>query len=170
MIFLAEFSPIQPGFGLFFWTVLIFGLVWFTLSRVAFKPIAKALREREDSITDALKSADNARAEMAGLQSKNEDLLKKASEERALLLKEAKEAKESIIAEAKTKAKEEAQRIVVNAKAEIENQKMAAITEVKNQMGSIALGIAEKVIQRELKGNAEHEQFVNQLVKEVKLG
>jgi len=52
---------------------------------------------------------------------------------------------------------------------DIENQKKAAITEVKNQLGSMAITIAEKVIRKELKGNAEHEQYVNTLVKEINL-
>ena len=46
---------------------------------------------------------------------------------------------------------------------------MAAITDLKNQVGAISLEIAEKVIRKELRGNAEQEAFVNGLVKEIKL-
>jgi len=72
-------------------------------------------------------------------------------------------------AEAKEKAKEEANKIVSNAMTDIENQKKIAITEVKNELGALAISIAEKVIKKELKGNAEQEAFVNTLVKDIHL-
>jgi F-type H+-transporting ATPase subunit b len=73
------------------------------------------------------------------------------------------------VEEAKTRAKEDAQKIVASTKEQIEHQKMAAITDLKNQVGAISLEIAEKVIRKELRGNAEQESFVNGLVKEIKL-
>ena len=85
------------------------------------------------------------------------------------MLQEAKETKSSIIAEAKGKAKEEAQKIVTNAQREIENAKKSAIIEIKNQVGNMAIEIAEKLIQKELKSNTEHEKFVNKLVDDIKL-
>ena len=84
-------------------------------------------------------------------------------------MKEAKEIKEGIITEARVKAKEDAKKIVIDAKEQIENQKMAAMIEIKNSVGTMALEIAEKVIKKELQGNAAQEQFVNTLVKDIKL-
>ncbi len=169
MFFLVDFPPMNPDFGLFFWTVLIFGIFFFLLSKFAFKPIAQGLKEREQSIANALASADKARAEMANLQSQNEALLKQAQEERSLMLKEAKETKDRIIAEAKEQAKADAQKIMINAMTEIDNIKNAAIVEVKNQAGLLALDIAEKVIRKELKSNAAQQSFVNDLVKQANL-
>jgi F-type H+-transporting ATPase subunit b len=48
-------------------------------------------------------------------------------------------------------------------------RKKIAITEVKNELGAMAISIAEKVIKKELKGNAEQEAFVNTLVKDINL-
>jgi F-type H+-transporting ATPase subunit b len=169
MVFLAEFSVFSPDFGLFFWTLAIFLVFFVLLSKFAFKPIAQALKDREDSIKDALASADRAKAEMANLKSENEALLSKAKEERALMLKEAKENASTIVADAKNAAKEEANKIMTNAKLEIDNMKQSALTEVKNQVGMMALDIAEKVIKKDLKGNVEQVTFVNTLAKEMNL-
>ena len=57
----------------------------------------------------------------------------------------------------------------MNAKQDIENERKAALLDVKNKVGVMAIDIAEKVIRKELKGNPEHEDFVNKLVKEVNL-
>ncbi len=169
LIFLAEFTVIRPDPGTVFWTTLIFALFWFLMSRFAFKPIARALKERESDIQNSLDSAKKAREEMTHLQAKNEELLALAQEERAKILHEAKMAKDTIIPEAKTKAKEESHRIVVNAKTEIEHMKMAAIIDLKNQVGTLAVDIAEKILERELKNKVEHEQYVSELVKDMKL-
>jgi F-type H+-transporting ATPase subunit b len=169
MIFLAELPPMVPGFGTFFWTLLIFGIFFFLLSKFAFKPIVAALNDREKSITDALASAENAKKEMANLKADNEALLMQAKEERMHMLKDAKEEANRVIAESKNQAKEEANRIMANAKTEIENMKQQMVTDVKNQVGNMAIEIAEKVIRKELKGNSEQEAFANQLAKEMNL-
>lgn len=160
---------LTPNLGLFIWTLLVFLVVLFILSKYAWKPIVSALREREESIEDALKSAERAREEMAALKSDNEKLLNEAREMRNNILKEAKETKESIISEAKDKAKEDASKIMEDTKREIENQKQAAIAEVKNQAAVLAMDIAEKILRKELDDKASHEKYVERLVDDFKM-
>lgn len=169
LIVLLDFNPIKPDIGLILWTSIFFLLFWFMIGKAAFRPIANALKSREDDIQGALDEAKKAKEEMAKMQAQNEELLAQAREERSKMLKEAKDTKNNIINEAKDKAKEEAQKIVLSAKQEIENQKNAALIEVKNKVGVMAIDIAEKVMKRELKGNQEHQTFVNDLVKEIEL-
>ncbi|GJM32040.1 MAG: hypothetical protein DHS20C18_10410 [Saprospiraceae bacterium] len=169
ILFLADFSVIRPEPGLLIWTILIFGLFWFLMSKFAFKPIQQGLKKREDDIRNSLEEAKRAREEVSNMQAKNEALLAEAREERSKILKEAKEIKDSIITEAKDKAKEEAKKIVTSAKQEIENQRMAAITDLKNQAGNMAVQIAELLLRKELKDKADQEGFVKSLVEEIKM-
>ncbi len=163
------FGPLQPDPGLILWTSIIFLLFWFIVGKAAFKPIAQALKKREQDIQNSLDEAKKAREEMANLKAENEELLAQAREERAKILREAKEVKDNIISEAKTKAKEEAKKIVSDAKEQIENQKMAAMIDIKNQVGNMALEIAEKVLKQKLQGDNDQEKYVNTLVDEIKL-
>ncbi len=169
MFFLADFSVIKPDFGLFFWSCLIFILFWVLIGKLAFRPIADALRKREHDIQDALDEAGKAREEMAKMKAENEALLNQAREERSQMLKEAKETKDAIIKEARDGAKEEAGKILTNAKIEIENQKKHAITEVKNQAGLMAIEMTERLVREELKDRASQEQLVRKLVDEINL-
>lgn len=169
MFYLLDFSPIKPDIGLILWTTVIFGLFWLIVGRFAFRPIAEALRKREDDIQSSLDQAKLAREEMSKLKSENDKLLAQAREERARILKEAKDASNQLINDAKVKAKEEAQKIVTDARAEIENQSRQALLQVKNQVGSMALDIAGKVLRRELQGEQAQEDFVNAIVKEIDL-
>ena len=158
-----------PSFGLIFWTLLAFLIVFFILKKYAWKPILKSLEEREKNIAGSLETAERVRAEMAQLKSENEALLAKAREERAQLLKEGRDMRDKIVNEAKEQAKVEASRIVAEAQQAIQQQKMAAITEVKNQVGLLVIEVSEKILRRELSNKAEQEKYIKQLSNEVKL-
>ena len=97
-------SLISPDPGLFFWTVLIFLILWFLLGKMAFGPIAKALRERENKIQGALDAAKEAEARMQALQAENEKIIAEAKEERTAIVREAKETAQRMVDEAKGKA------------------------------------------------------------------
>ena len=169
MFVLLDFTPFQPSPGLAIWSLLIFGLFWFIMSKVAFSPIAKAIETRENDIQNALDSAKNAKAEMEAMTAQNDQLMAKAREEKNKILQEAKEMKNQIINDAKDKAKEEANKIIMAAQNEIENQKKAAMTEVTNQVGGMAIGIAEKLLKKNLADDSAQQEFVKSLVNDIKL-
>lgn len=160
---------LKPSIGLIFWMLIGFGILFFLLTKFAWKPILAALKEREGSIEESLRQAEKARAEMSQLVAKNEELLNQAKEERNQILREAKEAAERVKADIVDKAQKEAETKIQAAFREIEIQKKAAITEVKNSVGLMALDIAEKVIRKELKSSNEHVDYVNKLAKEANL-
>jgi len=158
-----------PKLGLLIWTLLAFLIVFFLLKKMAWPAIIKGLRDRENSISESLATAERVKAEMAQLQSENETLLAKAREERAQMLKEARETKDKIIAEAKEQAKAEANKIVTEAQTAINAQKMAALTDVKNQVGKLVLETTEKVLRREFANKQVQEEHIQSLVNEVKM-
>jgi F-type H+-transporting ATPase subunit b len=167
---LLEINPlVLPDIGLVFWNTVAFLVLLIVLGKFAWKPILKAINERESGIEEALLKADKMKAEMAAMQNENEAMLAKAREERATLIKEAKEASEKMVAEAKDKAKSEYDRIVADAQLAITQQKNAALIDVKNQVGALIIEVAEKVIHRELSNKAEQEKYIKELADGVKL-
>ena len=165
-----EINPlVLPDIGLVFWNTVAFLGLLVVLGKFAWKPMLKAISDREKGIEDSLAKADKMKADITAMQNENEALLAKAREERATLIKEAKEASEKMIAEAKDKAKSEYERIVADAQVAINQQKNAALTEVKNQVGSLVVEVAEKVLRRELTNKAEQETYIKQLADGVKL-
>ncbi len=160
---------LTPEIGLLIWTLLAFLVVFFILAKFAWPAIIKGLRDRENSITESLATAERVKAEMTQLQNENEALLAKAREERALLLKEARETKDRIVNEAKEQAKVEANKIINEAQEAINAQKNAALTEVKNQMGKLVIEVSEKVLRRELDSKDAQEAHIKGLVNELKL-
>ena len=119
---------VTPAIGLMFWTVVIFILLLVILKKFAWKPILKAVDDRNNSITEALSSAEKAKAEMEELSANNEKILQEARIERDSIIKEARAIKENTISEAKNKASNESEKIILSAKEQISNEKMKAMT------------------------------------------
>lgn len=167
---LLEINPlVLPDIGLVFWNTIAFIVLFFVLRAFAWKPMLKAIHDREQGIEDALSKADKMKADIAAMQSENEALLAKAREERAQMIKEAKETADKMVADAKDKAKNEFDRIVADAQVAINQQKNAALTDVKNQVGSLVVEVAEKVLRKELANKSEQESYIKQLADGVKL-
>jgi F-type H+-transporting ATPase subunit b len=160
---------LTPDPGLLFWTLLAFLVVFYILKTMAWPAIIKGLKDREQSISDAIATAEKVKLEMAALKNENEALMQQAREERSVMIKEAKEQTLKMIGEAKDKAKSEYDRIVADAQVAISQQKNAALTEVKNQVGALVIEVSEKILRRELSNKAEQEKYINQLAEEVKL-
>jgi F-type H+-transporting ATPase subunit b len=159
---------VNPGLGLILWMSFAFLAVLFVLGKYAWKPIMSALKEREGSIHEALNAAEKARKEMQNLQFSNEQMLKEAKNERDKILAEARKIKESIIEESKVKAGEETNRILHNAREAIQNEKMAVLSGLKDQMTDFSLEIAKKILKRELSDPKKQEDYVKELLKEIK--
>jgi len=160
---------VKPGLGLIFWMTITFSLVLFILSKFAWKPILNSIREREDSINNALNAADEARKQMDALKSDNEKLLQQARIERDALLKEAKEMKDEIISQAKKSADDESRRILTAANESIESAKIKALNELKTQVAVLSVDLAEKVLSKKMEDRSAQEAFVNENLKSITL-
>jgi len=158
---------VTPDIGLLFWTFVGFVILFILLKKFAWTPIVNTVTEREESIKNALATAENARKEMQNLTADNERILKEARIERDSLLKEAREIKGTIISEAKEEAQKQADKVIEQAKATIQSEKQAAISELKNQVAEISISIAEKVVRQELADKGKQIELVEKMLKEV---
>jgi F-type H+-transporting ATPase subunit b len=160
---------LTPEFGLFFWTLLAFLVVFFILGKFAWKPILNSLGEREKGIAESISTAERVRAEMGLLKSENEKLLAEAREERTNMLREAKDIKDKMINDAKEQAKVEANKIIIDAQLQINQQKMAALTEVKNEIGKLAVEVAGKILRKQLSEAEGQNAYMQMLSEDIKL-
>jgi F-type H+-transporting ATPase subunit b len=160
---------VTPGLGLLFWQVVTFVVLLFVLTKFAWKPIISALKEREESIENALSAAQKAKDEMAKLTADNEKLLAEARAERDKIIREATTAANTMVNEAKERANVEADRMISQAKETINNEKKAAITEIQNQVASLSLQVAEKILRKELSADAAQNELLGKMIKEVNL-
>lgn len=156
---------VDPQIGLVIWMLIGFLLLVIFLRKFAWKPIIKAVNDRENHIAESLREAERARQEVKNLTDENQKILKEARMERDNILKEAREIREKMLDEAKMKAKEEAEKILQQTRLAIENEKMAAVTELKNQVASMSIQIAEKILESELSSPKKQEELVEAMLK-----
>lgn len=160
---------VTPSIGLIFWMTLAFLGLLFILTKFAWKPILKMVKDREHSIEEALKAADNARQDMADLKKHNESMLAEARKERDVILKEAREIKETMINDAKSVAQKEADKLISSAREAIQTEKNAAMADIKNQVAVLSLQIAEKILKTELSSDDKQKALISTLLNDVKL-
>lgn len=158
---------LTPGTGLIIWQTIIFLILLFLLSKLAWKPIIHSLRIREESIQDALDSAVEAREEMSKLKADNEKLLEEARIERDKILKEAREIGNSLKEEAKADASAAADKMIADAREAINNEKEAAMADVRAQVAELALQISEKLLREKLSDDKSQKALVEKYVKDI---
>jgi F-type H+-transporting ATPase subunit b len=160
---------ITPNLGTIFWTSISFFLVLIILRKYAWRPILAFLKERENSIQEALLSAERAKEEMSQLKADNEKIIAAAKLERDKIIVEAKELKDTIIKEARHQATDEARKLIDSAKHTIRNEKVSAINEIKEQIATLSVNIASKILQQKLSENAEQKDLIEKSIREIKL-
>jgi F-type H+-transporting ATPase subunit b len=160
---------ITPHIGLIFWTGLVFLLLMFVLTKFVWKPVLKAVNEREQKISDALELAEKTKIEMKALQAQNENLLKEARAERDAIVKDAKETATKMVEDAKNAAKAESNKIVAAAREAINADKAAAISELKTQVAAFSIEIAEKIVRGELSTDGKQKALADKLAGDINL-
>jgi F-type H+-transporting ATPase subunit b len=148
------------------WTVVVFGGLMLVLGRFAWKPLMKALHERETHLEQVLLDSERARNEAEALAAKHRKELSQAADQvRALIedaRKEAQVAANSIIQKAQGEAEASRQR----AEREIAGAKDQALMEIWSSTADLAVSVAGKVLSKEL-GEADHRRLVEVAMKEL---
>jgi F-type H+-transporting ATPase subunit b len=160
---------VTPSLGLIIWTTVVFLLLLFLLGKFAWKPVLRAIEEREKNIESAIRNAEEAKASLENLKKEGEKILSEARNEREVILKEAKELKEKLISDAKKQAQSEAEKIIQHARQQIQSEKQAALVELKNQVAVLSVEIAEKILKTELADKEKQKIIIQNLSKELNL-
>jgi F-type H+-transporting ATPase subunit b len=152
--------------GLMIWTIISFVILLVLLWKVAYKPITKALKKREDTIRDSLEEAKKTRESAEVLLDDYKNQLAQAREEAHKILSEGKTLGENIKKEIIQKAHEESNQIVKRAQEEIEFQKEKALMELKERIADLTITAASKVIEKSL-DKKDHEQLLEEYISKV---
>ena len=159
-------SLVTPDFGLIFWMVVIFGIVFFLLAKFGFPIITDMVDERSAKIAKSLKDADEIEARMAAWKVEQAQMLEQARREQSAILKEATETKAKIVSDAKAQAKAEADKMLADAKLQIAAEKESALRDVRKEIALLSVQVAEKVLRHELSDEGSQRAFLDKLVDE----
>ena len=160
-------SFLTPDFGLFFWMLLAFVIVFAILAKFGFPIIINMVEERKKYIDDSLKSAREANEKLANIQAESDNLLKEARTKQSEILRDANATRDTIISEANNKAASESARILNEARKQIEAEREKAKRENQAEIIDLSVKIAGKVLAKDLEEDAKQKEWINKLLEEV---
>lgn len=160
-------SLVTPDSGLLFWMVIIFGVVFFILAKFGFPVITGMVRKRTESISQSLKMAEEARAELAELNKEQSELLLQARKEQARILEDAAKVKTSIIEQAKAQAREEAAKVLEQARTEIAAEKESALRDIRKEVALLSMNVTEKILRSKFDSDEVRSQYVDKVMDEL---
>lgn len=151
---------LDPNPGLIVWTIITFVLLLLILRKFAWKPILKALHDREHSIRDMFDHAETARVEAEKTLEENRRQLARAGEESQKILSEGRALGDKLKQEIMEQAHQQAKRMVEQARQEIQRDKDVAIAQLREEVATIALQAAGKILEEDL-DDAKHRKIID---------
>ena len=159
-------SILTPDFGLLFWMLLAFLIVFFLMAKYGFPIITKMVEDRKNYIDESLQKAHEANERLAGIQQESERLLAEARAKQAEILAQAKATGDSIVSEARNKAQADGAKLLQEAKAQIAAEKENALRDIRQTVADLSIVIAEKVVRQKLANNDEQQALIQQMLNE----
>ena len=151
-------SLLTPDFGLLFWMLLSFLIVFGLLTKFGFPVITRMVNERREYIQQSL---------AAEIRMESEGILDEARVRQSELIRQATAESDKMILDAKEKAAAEAQKQLDEAMRQIDAQKQQAVSDIRGQVARLSVDIAEKVLRRQLDDPARQEIFIAHLLDEI---
>lgn len=146
----AKPSLLTPHGGLMFWTLIVFIVVLFVLTRFAFGPITRAVEARERALQEAIEAAQRDRAAAAELLEQQRRQLDASRGEAQKLIAEGRQMGEQMRAELLEQTHQQQREILDRARQEIESEKEKAIHQLRKEAVELALAAASKVVEKNL--------------------
>ena len=160
-------SILTPDFGLFFWMLVAFLVVFLLLAKFGFPVITKSVEERKHFIDESLRKAHEAQERLANIEKEGESILQEAREKQTQILREAAQTRDAIVEQAQEKARQEGSRLLDEAKTAIAQEKNAAIADIRRQVAALSVDIAGKVLRENLKDDKSQMDLIDRMLDEV---
>jgi len=145
---------LSPHGGLMVWTLAIFILLFFILSRYAFGPITRAVEAREQALQDAIDQAKRDREEAARVLAEHRTQLEGARGEAQKIIAEGRAVGEKLRAEMIEETHKQQQDMLERARREISHERDIAIAQIREEAVDLAIAAAGKVIEKNLDDSA----------------
>ncbi len=136
------------GFEPVFFTAQIinFLILAFIFQKFLYKPILKALKDRQETIKKGLDDAEKATIALDEASAQKDEILRKATLEAEKIIEETKKSAEELREELTSKSKAEADRIISEAK----TTAAAELLKAKDEARGVALDLARSILDRVL--------------------
>ena len=134
--------------------------------KLLLNPVKKVIAERKAKADSQIADAEKLRTEAEAMKAEYEQNLQNARTEANQIVAAAQNTAAARSEELLGEARAQAAALKQKAEADIAQERKKAVNEVKDEIGGMAMEIASKVVEREIK-EADHQDLIDEFIKNV---
>ena len=134
--------------------------------KLLLNPVKKVIAERKAKADSQIADAEKLRTEAGAMKAEYEQNLQNARTEANQIVAAAQKTAAARSEELLGEARAQAAALKQKAEADIAQERKKAVNEVKDEIGGMAMEIASKVVEREIK-EADHQDLIDEFIKNV---
>jgi F-type H+-transporting ATPase subunit b len=160
---------VSPGLGLMLWTLLLFGITMYFLSKTALPKISEALEKRANAIRENIEQSEKTRQEADELLAEYRARLKEAREQADDINARARKAAEAAVAEATSEGRAKREELVAAARKDIETETRRSLEQIRKEVADLTV-LATETLTRKSLSDSDHQKLVEEALAEVDFG
>jgi F-type H+-transporting ATPase subunit b len=157
---------VSPNLGLMIWTLLVFGITMYVLSKAAFPRIQAALDKRANLIRESIDEAEKTREEANTILQEYRARLKEAREQADDIIARARKTAETTTAEAVQQGRDKREELLAAARRDIEAETRRSLERIRKEVADLTVITTEKVTRKSLTGD-DQKRLVEEALAEV---
>ncbi len=165
-----ELNPLIPHPIEMILSLVVFAILFFLVKKFVAPNFEATFAERTKAIEGGLAAAETKQAEADAKLAELEAQLADARHEAARIREEAREQGAQIVAEMREQAQTESTRIVEHGKTQIEAERQHAITSLRAEVGTLATGLAGRIVGESLEDEARQSRVVERFLEDLEAG
>ncbi|UMG91979.1 F0F1 ATP synthase subunit B [Nocardioides sp. TF02-7] len=151
-------------------SLIVFALLFLAVRKFVVPNFEKTYAERTQAIEGGLAAAENKQAEADAKLAELEQQLADARHEAARIREEAREQGPRSSPRCGEQAQAESARIVEHGKAQIEAERQQAVTSLRAEVGTLATGLAGRIVGESLEDDARQARVVERFLADLETG
>jgi F-type H+-transporting ATPase subunit b len=157
---------VSPNLGLMIWTLLVFGITMYVLSKVAFPRIQEALDKRANAIRDSIEEAEKTRKEADEVLQEYRARLREAREQADEIVARARKSADAAKTQAVDEGREKREELLAAARRDIEAETRRSLERIRKEVADLTVLTTEKVTRKTLSGD-DQKRLIDEALAEV---
>jgi F-type H+-transporting ATPase subunit b len=157
---------VSPNLGLMIWTLLVFGITMYVLSKVAFPRIQEALDKRANAIRESIEEAEKTRKEADEVLQEYRARLREAREQADEIVARARKSADAAKTQAVDEGREKREELLAAARRDIEAETRRSLERIRKEVADLTVLTTEKVTRKTLSGD-DQKRLIDEALAEV---
>ena len=157
---------VSPNLGLMIWTLLVFGITMYVLSKVAFPRIQEALDKRANAISESIDQAEKTREEADQILEEYRGRLREAREQADEIVARARKTADAAKSQAAEEGREKREELLAAARRDIEAETRRSLERIRKEVADLTVLTTEKVTRKSLTGD-DQRRLIDEALSEV---